>query len=78
MFRNEVHGKNLEATSLTVGAGVHDVTGEAFQGQVADLQKLLPARWTSVEVRLAAEADVMAVLTDSYRRLHVLQAYRAF
>jgi hypothetical protein len=78
MFRNEVHGKVFGTASLPVGAGVRDVARQALQGQTSYLHELLSARWAPVQVRLAAEADVVAVLTNRYWRLHVFQAYWTF
>jgi hypothetical protein len=78
MFRNEVHGTDFGTSVILVGAGVHDVMCQALQRPTSHLHKLLSTSWTCVQIGIAFEADVVVILTHSYGRLHVLEAYRAF
>jgi hypothetical protein len=51
---------------------------DAFQSNVAGVgQERLAAGWTDWQLRSALVADAVAVLTQEYRRCHVLQADRA-
>jgi hypothetical protein len=78
MFQNEVHGTDFGTSVIPVGTGVHDATCQALQRPISGLHELLSTSRTLAEIGPASEADVVAILTHSYGRLHVLEAYRAF